>query len=187
MQGESVSTRIPRLLATSLIAVLMFAPAHVLAREFFGESGGFEVFLTERGECEASRALTYRDADGVEREAAMSFGLLIEQQQLLAVLAMYSQAFELPSGESWRGPIGFDDRAHEAVYVADDRDNVSVYLAPGQIRDIASARLAELTLPGDARIAVPLTGTFAASRLLSDCYRTYLARRIRAADPFLPQ
>jgi hypothetical protein len=170
-----------------MIALLLFAPMQVAAQEFFGDSGGFEVLLTERGECEASRMLSYRDAEGMEREAAMSFGLLIEEQQLLAVLAMYSEAFDLPAGESWRGQIGFDDRAHEAVYVADDRDNFSVYLAPGHIRDIAGARQAALTLHDGSRIVVPLSGTFAASRLLSACYRGHLARRIRAADPFVQQ
>ena len=148
-----------------------------LAQQNFGEAGGFEVVHTEQGICEASRWITYRDSRGSSQEAAMTFGLTVEQGQLLALLGVWSESLSLPAGETQRGSVRFDDVRRDANYVVDNRLQVTAYMPAAQIHDIAAARSAELTLFDGSRISLPLTGTFAGSRLVAACYVAHLARQ----------
>jgi hypothetical protein len=146
------------------------------AQQNFGQAGGFEVVLTEQGICEASRGIDYRDGQGDSHQAAMTFGLTVEQGQLLSLLGVYSSSLSLPTGETRSGNVRFDDARRDANYVVDNRLMMTAYMPAAQIRDIATARNAELTLFDGNRISLPLTGTFDASRLVADCYVTHLAR-----------
>jgi hypothetical protein len=171
-------------LRRTLAAVLLMQSMSAAADGWFGIEGGFEVIHNEHGTCEASRGLHYRDAHGDRHFAAMSFGLLIEQGHLLAMVGVYSQSLALPPGETWAGRARFDAETVDATFVADDARMLSAYMAPQRIADIARAHEIELTLHDGTRIALPLAGTFAASRLVADCYRAHLARRIDSPDPF---
>jgi hypothetical protein len=182
MDATHVRGRGPFRLAAA--AVLLSQCMSVAAVDWFGLDGGFEVVRNEHGACEASKGVHYRDAAGDRHFAAMTFGLLVEQDHLLAVVGVYARSLALPSGETWAGSARFDTETVDATYVADDIHMLSAYMAPHRIGDIARAHDLELALVDGARIVLPLTGTFAASRLVEACYRTHLAPRVATPDPF---
>jgi hypothetical protein len=174
-----------RLACAGLAAICLGLSSALAAQSYFGEEGGFEVVLNQHGACEASKGVYYRDGEGVQHYAAMSFGLTIEQEHLLSMLGVYSRSFALPAGESRSGSVGFDGAQRDATYVADSQEMLSAYMTPDQIRDIARAQNAELRLFDGRRVVLPLTGTFAASRLIADCYMAHLAGRTNAPNPFV--
>jgi hypothetical protein len=164
-----------------LLSALAVPPA---AAEFFGTVGEFEVALSSDGACEASRGIYFKDADGGTHFAAMSFGMTAESGQLLAMLGLYSNAFDFNPGKSWRGSAKFDGDQHEVVYVADDARMVSTYMAPARVRDIARAHHIDIQVTEGPPIRISLQGSFAATQLVAECYYRHLSRYQSGENPF---
>ena len=162
---------------------LLSKPAEAFFLEYYGSRGGFQVGLNEHAACVAAKETQYEDIDGSTYQTSFSFGVVDTYGTTLALIAIWSPSFNMQFGDARRGEVEFDGVAVEGMFVADDRQILSVYMDVEQLYKVATSYDVVINLFDGTYIEMPLDGTAAASELVLECYERELAPSQGGHDP----